>query len=293
MAKPSKEWIVAQVDRMLAVANDRHPEFLSDCLSKPYDIANHWDTDIDMTIVKDDSQHRYDTHHTNGSDDERVSGFCVPQHKTDDGKAQITVYKSGFYPRDCFTILHELGHHLQHSDTKLFCALRVFNDKASAKYAEEAACDMFASKALMPDCVIPELENHDWTAQSVEDLFRRTQASRPASTRRIAALLKPGSWITYIGKEGDPQLRAFSDGHTLYDVELLPIEHVALEEYKKPRTKKQRFGTHDHPERSFLIEDPNNPHIPEEPLSEGIRVSVTTSPMQDYGDRCMFIMVGC
>lgn len=292
MAKLSREWIVAQVDRMLAVANDRHPEFQYDCIHNPKkNIAEHWSDELHVEFTTSSSEERhYATEQYN--EDEHVCGFYLMSHQTSDSKAFIRVNQV-FYRRDCFTLLHELGHHLQNSNARLFSELRAINDKADMKRAEEAACNMFASKALMPDCVIPELENHDWTAQSVEDLFRRTQASRPASTRRIAALLKPGSWITYIGKEGDPRLRAFSDGHTHYDVELLPIERVALEEYRKPRTKKQRFGTHDHPERSFLIEDPNNPHIPEEPLSEGIRVSVTTSPMQDYGNRCMFIMVGC
>ncbi|PLS29165.1 ImmA/IrrE family metallo-endopeptidase [Bifidobacterium parmae] len=287
MAKPSREWVVRQADRMLAIANDKHPDtFVEDCLHDPMkDIALHWCDEIVLKMVEASPQEQSNTN------DERVSGFCLPQYKTADGRTFIEVH-TDFYRRDCFTVLHELGHHLQNSDGELFCALRAFDDKADQKRAEEAACNMFASKALIPDSVIPELETHRWNASTVDDLYHRVQASRPATTIRVAGLLPPGAWVTFINQYGRPMLRAFSDGHKEHDIELLPVEQLVLDTFKDMRREPRR-GRSDRyrNEMTFCIANLDKPRIPRTRPKHYTRISVALSPMSKYPP-CTFIMGG-
>ncbi|MBT1182023.1 ImmA/IrrE family metallo-endopeptidase [Bifidobacterium sp. CP2] len=289
MAKLSRKWVVRQADRMLAVAHERHPDtFLKDCLHDPMkDIPLHWSDEITITTSKASSEER------NSTTGECVSGFCLPQHKTADGKAFIEVH-TVFYPRDCFTILHELGHHLQNSDIDLFCALRALDDKADQKRAEEAACNMFASKALMPDSLIPELGTHRWDATAVDRLFHLVKASRAATAIRIAGLLPPGAWVTFIDQYDRPKLRAYSDGHTEYDgIEIMPAEQLVLDAFDDRRRepfRKCRPGEHRN-EMTVCITDLDKPCIPSTPPEHCTRISVALSPMSKSGT-CTFIMGG-
>lgn len=293
MSKLSQEWVIRQVDRMLAVATDKHPDtFLEDCLGDPYDIRGHWDDEILLDIDKTYSRRRHED--DSGNDDkEQVSGYCLPQYKTADGRAFIKVRACNFAPRTYFTILHELGHHLQNSDIELFCALRDLDDKADQKRAEEEACNMFASKALMPDSVIPELRTHRWNALAISHLYKRTKASRPAVARRVAGLLPPGAWVTFIDQYGRSKLRAFSDGHTEYDIEIMPAERLVLnafDEYRKKAFRELRPGKY-RDEMTVYIANLDKPRIPRTRPKHYTRISVAPSYMSD-GDTCMFVMGG-
>lgn len=94
--------------------------------------------------------------------------------------------------RTCFTILHELGHHLIELDTFL-------NELSitDADRRDEEICDEIAARLLMPDEIRDELlPPRRFTARNVAKLFETTRASRQACCVTAASRLRaPGCVI--------------------------------------------------------------------------------------------------
>lgn len=100
----------------------------------------------------------------------------------------LTVTESISDRRQQFTALHELGHHLQKNDADL--ALAVRRQRADREAFEDAACDLFASLVLIPDCDLPARSNgRSPSAADVVDLYQSTQASRAACCVRVTGQL--------------------------------------------------------------------------------------------------------
>jgi hypothetical protein len=86
-----------------------------------------------------------------------------------------------------FTALHELGHHIQRSDDDLMQSLLDRPDQG--RIAEEAACDLFAARILLPQSDVDRaLGQSTPMAVSVRDLWQSHRASRDATA--VAAVQK-------------------------------------------------------------------------------------------------------
>jgi hypothetical protein len=103
--------------------------------------------------------------------------------------------------RRAFTALHELGHHLQKTDVDLAVAVR--SQRADITDFEDAACDAFAARVLIPDIVLPAPAlGRSPTAADVVTLFERTHASRAACCARMADRLTGHGVITLLDDAG-------------------------------------------------------------------------------------------
>ena len=86
--------------------------------------------------------------------------------------------------RRSFTVLHELGHHLQKNDIALAYAVRC--QPADADAFEDAACDAFAARVLITDDTLEAvLTDRSPSAATLVRLFEETQASRAACCARV------------------------------------------------------------------------------------------------------------
>lgn len=136
----------------------------------------------------------------------------------------LTVAESRSVRRQQFTVLHELGHHLQKNDARL--ALDVRRQPADNEEFEDAACDMFASLVLIPDGMLPARpDGRSPSAADVVALFEKTRASRAACCVRIAerlgtpgvvAVLDFNGMVSFAAGHGDliPPARRSSQAHT-------------------------------------------------------------------------------
>ena len=121
----------------------------------------------------------------------------------------LTVTESLSPRRRQFTVLHELGHHLQKNDVRL--ALAVRRQPADNEAFEDAACDMFASFILFPDVVLAERpDGRSPSAADVVGRFERTQASRAACCVRMAEQLGTHGVVSVLDSTGTV---SFAAGH--------------------------------------------------------------------------------
>jgi hypothetical protein len=102
----------------------------------------------------------------------------------------LIVAESMSLRRQYFTVLHELGHHLQQNDDGLATVMmRQKDDRAF----EEAACDAFAARVLLAPGLVAECVDGGVTAEAAVALFNRSGASRAAiCVRLIQELKSPG-----------------------------------------------------------------------------------------------------
>ena len=99
-----------------------------------------------------------------------------------------------------FTILHELGHHIQRSDFQLAAALIESSDPDRL---EEGACNVFAAQTLLPDDVVDRhIGAQGPSAAEVADLYAGSQASRAACCVRAAERLHGPGTVVLLDYEG-------------------------------------------------------------------------------------------
>lgn len=122
------------------------------------------------------------------SDDCSVAGG----YRGDTGQPTLIVTQSASLRRRQFTALHEFGHHLQRNSIELLERLDAAPDPDAL---EEAACDVFAGRVLLPDVVVdPLIDARGPTAGDVMTLYDASQASRAACCVRAAEKLTgPGA----------------------------------------------------------------------------------------------------
>ncbi|KAB7790486.1 ImmA/IrrE family metallo-endopeptidase [Bifidobacterium leontopitheci] len=225
------QWAAEQSDRMLEAARSSHPKtFEADCLSENCisRIASHWRGRLVVQKVErlsDSEGYTSDSAQVDEGGD--LSGLYLPCKARADGRATLVVAYA-FYRRMTFTLLHELGHYLQRERDDLRVELCLFTDRGEAKEAEETACNMFASKALLPDSLLEDTRDNNANARWAQRLYRHSRASRAVIVRRLAPLLEPGSWMMYYDTKDVPRLRAYWDGRVEYDVSTMPVERAAL-----------------------------------------------------------------
>ena len=112
----------------------------------------------------------------------------------------LGVVKSQSYRRRQFTVLHELGHHLQKSDAKLAVAVRRVGKDHNL--FEDAACDSFAAKVLIPDSIGVEFGGRSPSAADVILLFDSTSASRAACSVWCAERLGTNGVVIVLDRRG-------------------------------------------------------------------------------------------
>jgi Zn-dependent peptidase ImmA (M78 family) len=99
----------------------------------------------------------------------------------------IRYNKSATAERDNFTVLHELGHHLQRNDSEWAFGILARMTAFERRLLEEEVCDGFASQILIPDSLVAELGATIDSAY-VAKLFQRSKASRRAAVMRTIAI---------------------------------------------------------------------------------------------------------
>jgi len=103
--------------------------------------------------------------------------------------------------RQQFTVLHELGHHLQRTTVSLGKAVLRQQDRSGF---EDAACDAFAANILLPDDMVDEasIPFGGPSAQTAVDLFGTSNASRAAISVRMAGRLRGAGAVAVVNDVG-------------------------------------------------------------------------------------------
>ncbi|MFP3466928.1 ImmA/IrrE family metallo-endopeptidase [Leifsonia sp. SIMBA_070] len=106
----------------------------------------------------------------------------------------LVVTESMSRRRQQFTLLHELGHHIQKTDIEL--GTRVVEHREPEAF-EDACCDAFAAQVLLPDDLVDgHISSRGPTVGAATDLFEASNASRAAICVRLAnSLQSPGAVI--------------------------------------------------------------------------------------------------
>ncbi|RSX52024.1 ImmA/IrrE family metallo-endopeptidase [Bifidobacterium callimiconis] len=233
------------VGRMLAIARDHHHEFEEDCLTDPGLLVEHWGRGGDLRIAYVDAlDHGIGQDPTTVIDDagtSDLSGLFTPALPPKRfNRIQVKYREYEYTARRNFTLLHEIGHYLQQTDDELVDAMCRFPSTYKEKRFEEAACNRFASLALLPDDHIRSfLHAPTLHAADIRDIFehgrprgrregRKVRVSRPVVVRRMADFISVGQTVSLI-KNGKLEVRVHGDGTIDYDDALTDIErHVAI-----------------------------------------------------------------
>lgn len=103
--------------------------------------------------------------------------------------------------RQHFTLLHELGHHLQQTNLEL--GRRVV-EHADPTGFEDACCDAFAASVLLPDDMVEDASRSFGgpTAQAAIELFELSNASRAAISVRLTGHLKGAGVVMVVNEAG-------------------------------------------------------------------------------------------
>lgn len=175
----------SQAVAMMAVVEQLHPGVLVSLREDPIAELQSW-PDIQVSLV----------HETHGVGRCSVTG----SYRDRTQPPTLVVGMSRSLRRRGFTGLHELGHHLQQTDLELGQRLFAYGDSEAF---EEAACDAFAARVLLPDdqivgCTNPRGPN----APDVVEMFQRFQASREACCVRAAEYLNGAGVVVLLDATG-------------------------------------------------------------------------------------------
>lgn len=120
-------------------------------------------------------------------EDEDISGVLINK----EGHVNIGINENHPLNRQRFTIAHEIGHYILHSDKPLFVDER-FRDKTSSegKNPEEVDANTFAAELLMPEHFIREdmTQLKNWDEESIRELAKKYQVSAESFVYRLSNL---------------------------------------------------------------------------------------------------------
>jgi hypothetical protein len=185
---------VAQAKRMLEVIERDHPGAHDALAADAWSELSTWD-DLQLRLVPDSQT------------DERCSVAGGYVHTTT--PPTLTVTNSLSPGRRSFTVLHELGHHLQKNDIPLARCVR--DQQASTDAFEDAACDGFAARVLITDDDLAAvLTDRSPTAAALVRLFEMTEASRAACCARVVEKLGTSGVVAVLDDSGAV---GFARGH--------------------------------------------------------------------------------
>ncbi|MGV9860926.1 ImmA/IrrE family metallo-endopeptidase [Gordonia sp. NPDC003425] len=134
-------------------------------------------------------------------EDDLSAGFCGGGGYYRDDPPTIHLHQAT-YRRDNFTLLHELGHHLQRRHPDWHWILMDIHPQEVRRSVEEAVSNDFAAQVLMP----VDQSDLDATAIHPADvmagIFARTGASRSAAMQRVRGMLpRAARWILAVADE--------------------------------------------------------------------------------------------
>jgi len=112
----------------------------------------------------------------------------------------LVVTESMSRRRQQFTLLHELGHHIQKTNLEL--GTRVVEHREPEAF-EDACCDAFAAQLLLPDDLVDShISNRGPTVSTAVDLFESSSASRAAICVRLANRLQSAGVVVVVDEDG-------------------------------------------------------------------------------------------
>lgn len=112
----------------------------------------------------------------------------------------LVVTESMSRRRQQFTLLHELGHHIQKTNIDL--GTRIVEHRDPEAF-EDACCDAFAARLLLPDDLVnAHMSNRGPSARSAVDLFETSNASRAAICVRLANRLQSPGAVVVVDEDG-------------------------------------------------------------------------------------------
>lgn len=182
-AKKSRQWLEAHAGRLLHALNDEQRIALAD---SPIDtVAHEFGIQVEMQV------------------DLKPTAECgidgIYYHRP---QPRICYAPSPSPGRRGFTVLHEFGHHLQ-ADDEVLVDEQMLMPARESQAVEEDLCDTIAAELLLPrervDAVIPD---EGPTADSVRELFARSEASREACCVRAAQRLHGPGYIVLADPDG-------------------------------------------------------------------------------------------
>lgn len=177
---------LAQASQMLQLLEARSPGAAERLYVDPLAELGTW-TDIRVAQVPDTQS------------DSRCSVAGGYLHDTNPPTLTVTRSLSG--GRRHFTALHELGHHLQKTDARLGLAVR--RQLANPEAFEDAACDAFASRVLLPDDALATWPiDRSPRAADIVAMSEQTQASRAACCVRAVERLHSHGFVAVLDAEG-------------------------------------------------------------------------------------------
>ncbi|MEV3938628.1 ImmA/IrrE family metallo-endopeptidase [Glycomyces sp. NPDC049804] len=195
---------------MIDLLKRQHPGSLTRLSSNPIDVLAS-DHGVAVRIVSDNSD---------ALDPEQSACNVAGMYLDELQPPLLVIAAAASVGRRAFTVLHEFGHHLQRTDDDLGDRLEEQSDQGVM--LEEAACDLFAARILLPDDrVTAHLEAPGPTAPAVVDLWKSSvSASRAAVCVRAAqalpapghvVLLESDGRVSFSSSKGLPPLRRASD----------------------------------------------------------------------------------
>lgn len=174
-----------QAEAMLAVLERRRPGALARLRAEPLAELDRWD-EVQVSLMPE------------SGDGDRCSVAGSYQHQTVPPTLFVGAARSS--RRRSFTALHELGHHLQKTDEVL--GGNTFDWQDSEAF-EEAACDAFAARVLVPEEYIGNtMRRGGPTATDVVEMFHASQASREACCVRASEYLPGGGAVVLLDAAG-------------------------------------------------------------------------------------------
>jgi hypothetical protein len=173
-----------QAEAMAMVVDRIHPGSLTRLRADPVSELRRWE-ELSVDLVAE----------TVGAEGCSVAGSYHISPPT------LVVAASRSSGRRNFTVLHELGHHLQQTDIDL--GNRLFQ-YAGPDQLEEQSCDAFAARILLPDDeLLSAIDPRGPTAQDVVDLFTtRASASREACCVWSARHLRGSGAVVLLDSSG-------------------------------------------------------------------------------------------
>lgn len=122
----------------------------------------------------------------------------------------LVVTESMSRRRQQFTLLHELGHHIQKTNISL--GTRVVEHREPEAF-EDACCDAFAAQILLPDDLVnSHISDQGPTVDTALELFESSNASRSAICVRLANRLQSPGAVGVIDKDGTVTFAAARGG---------------------------------------------------------------------------------
>lgn len=150
----------------------------------------------------------------------------------------LVVTESMSRRRQQFTLLHELGHHIQKTNIDL--GTRVVEHRKPEAF-EDACCDAFAAQLLLPDDLIDaHISSRGPSVRTATELFETSNASRAAICVRLSNRLQSPGAVAVLDENGLVTFAAAAGG--LYpparhsDQIANPLVRAALESGEDSRT---------------------------------------------------------